>query len=206
MAKRETRYKIAADNNIGTGTVTSIVDNYKIGLDNLDFGSFRELMIQAKKRGMTPSDLASLTRLYNYFKSSEVSENEIESFTASVSAADIPTESIIQCDNQLYEITRGQSIHLHELPGYIEKKLVEKQKIDEEIQQADTILQSKNVTLEAIDEHIKLNEELNKHDLSIRDIGKLLNLLSNAKKYGFDGKEIASKLYNILDLEWKELR
>jgi hypothetical protein len=60
------------------------------------------------------------------------------------------------------------------------------------------------VTLEAIDEHIKLNEELNKHDLSIRDIGKLLNLLSNAKKYGFDGKEITSKLYNILDLEWKE--
>jgi hypothetical protein len=68
MAKRETRYKIAADNNIGTGTVTSIVDNYKIGLDNLDFGSFRELMIQAKKRGMTLSDLASLTRLYNYFQ------------------------------------------------------------------------------------------------------------------------------------------
>jgi len=53
MAKRETCYKIAADNNIGTGTVTSIVDNYKIGLDNLDFGSFRELMIQAKKRVMT---------------------------------------------------------------------------------------------------------------------------------------------------------
>jgi hypothetical protein len=133
MAKRETRYKIAADNNIGTDTVTSIIDNYKIGLDNSDFGSFRELMIQAKKRGMTLSDLASLTRLYNYFKSSEASENEIESFTASVSTADIPTESIIQCVNQLYEITRGQSIPLHELPGYIEKKLVEKQKIDEEI-------------------------------------------------------------------------
>jgi hypothetical protein len=60
------------------------------------------------------------------------------------------------------------------------------------------------VTLEAIDEHIKLNEELNKHDLSTHDIGKLLNLLSNAKKYGFDDKEIADKLYNILDLEWKE--
>jgi hypothetical protein len=38
-----------ADDNIGSGTVTSIVDNYKIGLDNLDFGSFRELMVEAKK-------------------------------------------------------------------------------------------------------------------------------------------------------------
>jgi hypothetical protein len=88
--------------------------------------------------------------------------------------------------------------------GYINKKLEEKQKIDEQIKEADATLQSKNVTLEAIDEHIKLNEELNKHDLSTRDIGKLLNLLSNAKKYGFDGKEIASKLYNIQELEWKE--
>jgi hypothetical protein len=60
------------------------------------------------------------------------------------------------------------------------------------------------VTLEAIDEHIKLNEELNKHDLSTHDIGKLLNLLKNAKRYGFDDKEIADKLYNIQEPEWKE--
>jgi len=31
-----------------------------------------------------------------------------------------------------------------------------------------------------------------------------LNLLKNAKRYGFDGKEIADKLYNMLELEWKE--
>jgi hypothetical protein len=66
----EARDKIAVHNNIGSGTVTSIVDNYKIGLDNLDFASFRELMVEAKKRGMAPSDLASHARLYNYFRSS----------------------------------------------------------------------------------------------------------------------------------------
>ncbi|MFL6399545.1 MAG: helix-turn-helix domain-containing protein, partial [Nitrososphaeraceae archaeon] len=55
----ESRDKIAADNNISSGTVTSIVDNYEIRLDNLDFGSFRELMAEAKKQGLTPSELAS---------------------------------------------------------------------------------------------------------------------------------------------------
>jgi hypothetical protein len=44
----EARDKIAADNNIGSGTVSSIVNNYKIGLDNLDFASFRDLMVEAK--------------------------------------------------------------------------------------------------------------------------------------------------------------
>jgi hypothetical protein len=55
-----------------------------------------------------------------------------------------------------------------------------------------------------VNERIKLNEELNKHGLSTDDIDKLLNLLLNTKKYGFDGKEIASKLFSIQELEWKE--
>jgi hypothetical protein len=62
----EARDKIAADNNIGAGTVSAIVDNYKIGFYNLDLDSFRELMIEAKKQSMTPSDLASHFRLFNY--------------------------------------------------------------------------------------------------------------------------------------------
>jgi hypothetical protein len=38
----------------------------------------------------------------------------------------------------------------------------------------------------------------------MQDIDKLLKLLSNAKRYGFNGKELADKLYNMLELEWKE--
>src|SRR5919202_1599422 len=101
---------------------------------------------------------------------------------------------------------QNRTLPVQEVPSYIEKKLVEKQKIDEEIQQADSALQSKNVTIEAINEHIKLNEELNKHGLSTQDIERLLNLLLKAKRYRFDGKEIASKLYNVQELEWKEKR
>jgi hypothetical protein len=58
----------------------------------------------------------------------------------------------------------------------ISRKLEKKQKIDEEIKQADTVLQSKNVSIEAIDEHVKLNEKLNEHGLSTQDIDKLLDL------------------------------
>ena len=62
----EARDKIAADNNIGAGTVSAIIEDYKIGHDHLDLDSFRELMVKAKKRGMTPSVLASHVRLNNY--------------------------------------------------------------------------------------------------------------------------------------------
>jgi hypothetical protein len=73
-----------------------------------------------------------------------------------------------------------------------------------EIQQADVVLQSKNVTIEAINEYIKLREELEKHDLSAQDTDKLLNLLLNAKEYQFDAKKISGKLRGIERLEKKE--
>ena len=47
----QARDKIAIDNNIGEGTVSSIINNYKIGLDNSEFNSARELALEAKKQG-----------------------------------------------------------------------------------------------------------------------------------------------------------
>jgi hypothetical protein len=48
----DSRAKIATDNNIGEGTVSGIVGDFKIGLDNSEFDSARELALQAKKQGL----------------------------------------------------------------------------------------------------------------------------------------------------------
>jgi DNA-binding transcriptional MerR regulator len=200
----EARDKIAADNNIGEGTVSGIVRDYKIGLDAAEFDSARELALQARKQGLNLSDLASNFRLHNFIRNSGVSENEIESFVTNVSTGDASPEKIIALVNQLYDVSKSESIPLDHVSGYIREKLEEKQKIDEQIKEADNVPQSKNVSIEAINEHLQLNEKLKEHGLSIQDIDKLLNILSNAKRYGFGGKEIADKLYNIQELEWKE--
>jgi hypothetical protein len=72
--------------------------------------------------------------------------------------------------NQLFAVSKEESIPPNEVPNYIEKKLEEKKKIDHDIKEADAILQSKNVSIEAINEHIHLNEELKKYRLSTKDI------------------------------------
>jgi hypothetical protein len=200
----DSRSKIAIDNNIGEGTVYSIVNNFKVGLDNSEFNSARELALLAKKQGLTPVNLASSVRLNNYIVKSGAAEDKIESFIDNISSSNLPPEKVIELVNQLHYISKSEPIPIDQVSGYINKKLEEKQKIDEEIKQADAALQNKNVTIEAISEHLKLKEELDRHGVSMQDIDKLLKLLSNAKKYGFDGKEIADKLYNMLELEWKE--
>ncbi|MFL6327381.1 MAG: hypothetical protein ACJ71I_07890 [Nitrososphaeraceae archaeon] len=146
---------------------------------------------------MTPNDLASYFRLYNYFRSSGAAEEDIESFIANISTNNASPEKVIALVNQLYDISKKESIPLDQVSSYIREKLEEKQKIDEQIKEADAILQSKNVNIETINEHVKLNEKLNQHNLSFQDIDKLLKLVVNAKKYGFEPKKIVGKLKKI---------
>ena len=80
----ESRSKIAIDNNIGEGTVSSIISYFKLGLDQSEFDSVRELALQAKKQGLNLSDLASNFRLHNFIKESGAAEDKIESFIANV--------------------------------------------------------------------------------------------------------------------------
>ena len=61
------RDTIAEQNNIGAGTVSSIVASYKVGLEELDFDSIRQLAVEVRQHGLNFSDLALHFRLYNYF-------------------------------------------------------------------------------------------------------------------------------------------
>jgi len=108
--------------------------------------------------------------------------------------------------NQLYNVSKSESIPLDQVSGYIKEKLEQKQKIDEDVKAADSMLQSKNVSIQVVNEHLQLNEKLKEHGLSTHNIDDLLNLLINAKRYGFDAKKIVGKLRTIQRLEKKEKR
>ena len=200
----EAREKIIADNDIGAGTVSIIVDDYKAGLDNFDLDSFRELTLEAKKRGMSTSELASFFRLYNFFRNSGARENEIESFITSINSGYIRPGKAIELINQIYEFTKSQSVPPDQLPDYIKQKLEEKQRIDEEIKEVDTVLQNKNVKIKTINDYIKLRQKLDKHGLSIQDVNKLVKFVMGAKRYGFDPKNVGAKMSNIKQLERRE--
>src|SRR5919197_1077572 len=183
------RPKIALDTDIGEGTVGSIINYFKIGLDNSEFDSAREIALAAKKQGLNLSDLASNFRLHNFIKTSGAALEDIESFIVNIRTSNLPPEKIVELVNQLHDISTNESIAPDQVPNYIKEKLEQKKKIDEEINQADAELQSKNVNIETINGYVKLNEKLNQFNLSFQDIDKLVNLLENAKRYGFGGKE-----------------
>jgi hypothetical protein len=141
---------------------------------------------------------------YNYFTKSGAAEDKIESFIANVSTNDVSPERVIQYVTQLYDVSKKESIPLDQVSEYIKEKLEDKQRIDDQIKEANAILQSKNMNIEAINEHIQLNQKLNENGLSMHNIDELLNLVLNAKKYGFEPKKIVGKIRAIQRLEKKE--
>jgi len=103
--------------------------------------------------------------------------------------------------NQLFNISKSESITLEQVPEYIQQKLQQKQKLEEQIKEAEAVLQSKNVAIETIDEHIHLKEELSKHSLSTKDITKLVNVIKNIEQEGFNTKKIVAKAMNMKSLK-----
>jgi uncharacterized protein (UPF0335 family) len=184
--------------------VASIVNYFKVGLDAAEFDAARELALKAKKQGLNLSDLASNFRLHNFIRKSGASEDQLESFISNVSSSDIAPEKVIELVNQLHEISRSESVPPNQLSNYITQKLEEKQRIDEQIKEVDAVLQTKNVKVKTINEHVKLNEKLNKYGLSTADITKVVKLVVNAKRYGFDAKKFVGKLSNIKQIEKRE--
>ena len=204
----DTRDKIAIDNDIGEGTVSSIVNDWRKGLEDAEYESVRELAIYSKKQGLALSDLASHFRLYNIIKKSGATEDQIESFiincTSGVGVEALPPEKIVDLVNQLFNISKSESIPLEGIPEYIKQELQVKQKLEQQIKEAEAVLQSKNVAIETIDEHIHLNEELNKHGLSTKHTTKLLNVIKNIEQEGYNTKKIVAKAMIMKSLKDSE--
>jgi hypothetical protein len=60
---------------------------------------------------------------------------------ANISSSELPHEKIIELVNQLYEISKSESIPTDQLSNYINQKLEQKKEIEERIQEVDNVLQ-----------------------------------------------------------------
>src|SRR5438132_1514079 len=64
------RDRIAADNGIGAGTVSNIIDEWKKRVQDSDYESVRVISVFCKKQGITLNAFASCIRLNNYIEAS----------------------------------------------------------------------------------------------------------------------------------------
>ncbi|MGC1928662.1 MAG: hypothetical protein WA667_06775 [Candidatus Nitrosopolaris sp.] len=96
----DSRDRIAADNNIGTGTVSNIIDEWKKGVDDSEYENVRELTVSLKKQGIRLGEFASSVRLNNYIQNIDTNEDKVESFIVNLANSPEP-KKLIDVANQV---------------------------------------------------------------------------------------------------------
>ena len=181
----DSRDKIAADNKIGAGTVSNVINEWKKGVEDSDYGSLRELAVYSKKEGFALSHVASSIRLSNYIKNIRTNPDEIESLIANLANSPEP-DKLIDVANQIAGVSRSESIPLADLETHVKQREKEVQRLEEEIKHRRAILESTNLDVQTISEYTHLKEELSKYRLSTEDPTRLLLLIQTIKQIGYE--------------------
>ena len=157
----DSRDRIAADNDIGAGTVSNIINEWKKGVEDSDYDSIRELAVYSKKEGFGLTHTASSAPLSNYIQKLGAYQEQIETLIANLADSPEP-EKLIEVANQVAELSKSESIPLEDLENHVKHKEEEKQILEEGIRRTRAILESTNVEMETINEYKQLKAELNK--------------------------------------------
>ena len=188
------RDRIAADNGVGTGTVSNIIDEWKRGVQDSDYETVRELAIHCKKEGVNLGDFMSALRIKNHIQQTGADEEQVEQFITRCAASQDP-QKLVDALDKIGHI----DVPLEELEEHIKLKQAEKETLLHEINEALAIIDSVNVDKQTIKDYGELRNEMGKYHLE--DPKKFLNVIRNLKKYKYDDKKIVAEFSTIRSMK-----
>ncbi len=106
----------------------------------------------------------------------------------------------------LFELSKSESIPPTEVPAYINQRIKEKQKLEEEIQKARANIDQENVDIKTIEDYKRLKEELKKYGLSTEAPHKHVSALQSFNQMGFDPQKIVTNYVRINSYRQTERR
>jgi len=95
--------------------------------------------VSLKKEGIGLHELACSVRLNNYIQKLGANQDQIESLIANLVNSPEP-EKLIDVANQVARLSRSESIPLEDLARIVKQKNEEKQRLEEQIQEASSLL------------------------------------------------------------------
>jgi hypothetical protein len=164
------RDAIAADNNIGTGTVSNIIDDWKKGVQDSDYESIRELSVFCKKQGITLNALTSCIRLNNYIQSLGANESTLELLI--VNMANYPDRDPAKLIEAAAQISES-GIPLEKLDGHVKTLMAEKETLQREIDEKRAILDGVDEDVESrtklLEECAQMKAEMRRYGIGFED-------------------------------------
>jgi hypothetical protein len=198
--------------------VSNVVEEWRLQLGRSELDSLRELIIDWRKSGITAAECALGYRIVNVLRNLGTREDQLYLFLNQIydkcQYFDISPDTIVNTARQVSDLVN--EMPLSEIPKYVQEKVQEKVRVDNEVQRAmqekgnaeaqlQSTLKNNAVTIQTLGAFIKAKELLNNHNIQIEsDLSKVVNLINNSRLLGFDPNRIVSYLSNIANLEVRE--
>jgi hypothetical protein len=175
------RDQIAKDNDIGAGTVSSIIKDSKQEIPDIDL--LREVALVIKNDDLDLSVLANSIRLKKKMDDMGLNEDQIESLIENINIhcfkRGLTGEEFINIINKIVVLSQKLRMSVDELPNYIIQQELELEQVKGEIEDVnmkkDLVLQKYDITMVDL-------EEFKKNKPLIDRIKQLENELERAKK------------------------
>jgi DNA-binding FrmR family transcriptional regulator len=197
-----TRERIAKQNSIGTGTVSSIVCDWKQGLLDIDIEPIRELTVQIRKLGINLIECADAARLVNRIKRAGGNTRGVEKLLTSIQnkciASGLPQEKICELLIQLFNISKSQSLPLELVPGHMERKI---QNLMQEYELKRMKIDGMSLLLDVPKwDILRWNDVLEKH----REVITIESLAEDVEQFGSIRKAIEKQSQKVKELRLKQ--
>ena len=155
------RDEIAKYNDIGAGTVTTIIKDAKQEIPDIDL--LRAVALVLNKYGWNLSVFAPSVRIKNKLDEMDVSEDDIDSLIDNANThcfkLGLTAEEFLNIVNKVCALSDNLEMPLDELPNYIIQQQLELQKVEKETEEAKTklhqVLQHYDVTMDELQEFIR---------------------------------------------------
>jgi hypothetical protein len=220
----ETRDNIAAELQLGEGTVSNVIKEWQNRIGVFDANNLRMLGLALKKAGISPIQCVYGLRITNILKQLGIDEDHLFDFLTKVYNKSkeqklLPADLVrlVQVINEYPEINS-----LNEIPKNINKRRQEKIKLDAEIyykklelRKLDQEIKSKKKEIQDIQDDLdssrkemqdekkdfllfrNVKEELNKHGIAIHILDPLIDVIKIFKDMHFRPLTILSKFSDI---------
>ena len=123
----EQRDKIAAGMELGAGTLSAIVSEWKVEIGIPTADSLRHFSTELRRLGVTASQCVLGCRILGVLGKIGIDEENLESFAfhlyQSCQRKDIMPEAIVECSQEILSLSKTEKIPISRIPQYVEKMI-----------------------------------------------------------------------------------
>jgi hypothetical protein len=191
----KTRDQIARDIHLGTGTVSKIIKEWKIGLDFPNVDELRELVVGLGKLAISASRYAEGARIASYLVKLGASDDEFSQLVSGIydscKKMDLQPEKVVYLLKLLHDIP--ESILPEQFQEYIEQQKSQIQRSKEEIEtlqqrilneksNLDIALKEEATTLDELNDFSSFKEVMKNNGVTMTDNSRFMAAVVGAKK------------------------